>query len=247
MSHPDMKSLLWGRHLQRLLAAWGKPALPSEPQPRIARNIPVWYQRLGAVLTILGLVGGLRLLDRAIQRRPSPEAEQAAVSPIVAGSWNNWAQAIHRGLDPLTWESAEPARLDTVSLAPGTTPAGSAAHPAKAPDPHRFQKIDVTAYSTGGAADPTRTASSLPPAAGTIALSRDLLRTFNPGAPFDFGDKVLIPGVGVFEVRDTMNPRWSSKADLWFSSPAQARAWGNRAVFVTRVGGNAPTIAYQVR
>ena len=91
---------------------------------------------------------------------------------------------------------------------------------------------------------PHITAQNTPTAPGTIALSRDLLRTFTAKAPFDFGDKVLIPGVGIFEVTDTMHPRWREKADIWFASIKQAKEWGCRTVFVTRVEDNAPTIAF---
>ena len=110
----------------------------------------------------------------------------------------------------------------------------------------RFQSIEVTAYTSCPSetdSSPARTASNTIPKPGTIALSRDLLRTFTPGAPFDFGDKLLIPGVGVFEAHDTMHPRWKGKADIWFTTQKKARAWGHRTVFVTEVGDNIPTRA----
>ena len=93
----------------------------------------------------------------------------------------------------------------------------------------RFQSIEVTAYTSCRSetdSTPDLTASNTTPKPGTIALSRDLLRTFTPGAPFDFGDKLLIPGVGVFEAHDTMHPRWKGKADIWFTSQAKGARVG---------------------
>ena len=49
-----------------------------------------------------------------------------------------------------------------------------------------------------------------------IALSRDLLSRW--GGPFEYGDYVVIEGTdgwdGVYQVRDTMNPRWTNRVDI---------------------------------
>jgi 3D (Asp-Asp-Asp) domain-containing protein len=42
-----------------------------------------------------------------------------------------------------------------------------------------------------------------------------------------------------------MHPRWKRKADIWVASGAEARTWGRRTVFVTKVGRDAPTIAHR--
>jgi 3D (Asp-Asp-Asp) domain-containing protein len=65
---------------------------------------------------------------------------------------------------------------------------------------------------------------------GIVALSRDLLREFTPGAPFSFGDHVEIAGVGRFVVEDTMNPRYTGRVDIWCSTREEALAWGARRV-----------------
>lgn len=65
---------------------------------------------------------------------------------------------------------------------------------------------------------------------GVVALSRDLLREFTPGAPFTFGDKVLIPGVGLFVVEDTMSWRFKGRVDIWFPSTEEASHWGVKKV-----------------
>src|SRR5262249_51130961 len=71
---------------------------------------------------------------------------------------------------------------------------------------------------------------------GVIALSQDLLREFTPGAPFGFHDRIEIPGLGVFEIEDTMHPRWAHRADVWFPSRDEAMSWGVRNRRIFRVG-----------
>ena len=48
-----------------------------------------------------------------------------------------------------------------------------------------------------------------------VALSRNLLKRW--GGPFDYGDFVLLKGTdkkdGVYQVRDTMNPKWVNVVD----------------------------------
>ena len=49
-----------------------------------------------------------------------------------------------------------------------------------------------------------------------VALSRDLLSRW--GGPFDYGDFIVIEGTGkwdgVYQVRDTMNPKWVKRVDI---------------------------------
>ena len=49
-----------------------------------------------------------------------------------------------------------------------------------------------------------------------IALSRNLLKRW--GGPFDYGDYVVIEGAGiydgVYQVKDTMNPRFTNRVDI---------------------------------
>ena len=49
-----------------------------------------------------------------------------------------------------------------------------------------------------------------------VALSRDLLDRW--GGPFDYGDYIVIEGTGkwdgVYQVRDTMNPKWVNRVDI---------------------------------
>ena len=49
-----------------------------------------------------------------------------------------------------------------------------------------------------------------------VALSRDLLARW--GGPFEYGDYIVIEGTGdrdgIYQVRDTMNPRWTNRVDI---------------------------------
>ena len=51
-----------------------------------------------------------------------------------------------------------------------------------------------------------------------VALSRDLLSRW--GGPFEYGDYVVIEGTedgkwdGIYQVRDTMNPKWTNRVDI---------------------------------
>ena len=53
-----------------------------------------------------------------------------------------------------------------------------------------------------------------------VALSRDLLSRW--GGPFEYGDYVIIEGTdgwdGVYQVRDTMNPKWVKRVDILTSN-----------------------------
>jgi len=57
---------------------------------------------------------------------------------------------------------------------------------------------------------------------GMIALSRDLERNLN----MDFGDRVLLHGMGVFEFQDRMASRWNKKADIYLDNQGKARNFG---------------------
>ncbi len=57
---------------------------------------------------------------------------------------------------------------------------------------------------------------------GMIALSRDLERNLN----MDFGDRVLLHGMGIFEFQDRMAPRWNRKADIYLDNQGKAMNFG---------------------
>jgi 3D (Asp-Asp-Asp) domain-containing protein len=99
-------------------------------------------------------------------------------------------------------------------------------------------RVTCTAYSSTIAqcdSTPFETATLKRPRRGYLALSRDLIATFTPGAPFDFGDRVEIIGLGVYQVEDTMNARWRLRADLWVPSTGEAISFGRRTVLLARL------------
>ena len=112
--------------------------------------------------------------------------------------------------------------------------------PQSAPRTSKMFSIDVTvtAYSsTPGQTDSTPfiTASNTRVREGIIAVSRDLLLRFTPGAPLHYGDLVELEGVGVFRVEDTMNPRYKKRVDIWFPDFRSARNWGVRRAVLTKL------------
>lgn len=80
---------------------------------------------------------------------------------------------------------------------------------------------------------PNITAAMTSTRRGVIALSRDLVRRYTPGAPFQFGDVVHLAGIGDFVVEDSMNERWTRRADIWFESLPEARHFGRRHAMLT--------------
>jgi 3D (Asp-Asp-Asp) domain-containing protein len=89
----------------------------------------------------------------------------------------------------------------------------------------RTSPVTLTAYSsTPDQCDSTPhiTASNKPVRHGIIAVSDDIVKELG----ISFGQKVLIPGHGVFEVQDRMNPRWHRRVDIWHSDREAARLFG---------------------
>ncbi len=97
-------------------------------------------------------------------------------------------------------------------------------------------KVVATGYSSSVRetdSTPFITAANTPTRTGILALSRDLLDRYTPGAPFSFGDYVHISGLGDFLVEDSMNARWDNRADIWFPSRVEALRFGVREVYLT--------------
>lgn len=99
-------------------------------------------------------------------------------------------------------------------------------------------KVLATAYSSTPIETddtPFITASNKATRMGIIALSRDLLRPYTPDAPFGFGDRVWVEGLGEFVVEDSMNKRWRKRADIWFPSRSQALLFGKREIYLSKI------------
>jgi len=128
---------------------------------------------------------------------------------------------------------------------------GSAATamPASITHPRSVFRVSITVTGYSSTADqtddsPLITAMNTTVHPGMLALSRDLLREFTPGAPFRFGDIVELEGLGVFTVEDTMNPRYAKRADIWFQSRQAAARWGNRTLHLSQLTPIAQASAY---
>ena len=83
--------------------------------------------------------------------------------------------------------------------------------------------VTVTAYSYSGGQPPHGiTASGRRVKEGMVAVSRDLERSLQ----LDFGDKVLLHGLGVFQFQDRMAQSQRKKVDLFMQSDSKARRFG---------------------
>ena len=126
---------------------------------------------------------------------------------------------------------------------------GTLTMPASIAHPRSVFRVSITVTGYSSTADqtddsPLITAMNTTVHPGMLALSRDLLREFTPGAPFRFGDIVELEGLGVFTVEDTMNPRFSKRADIWFQSREAATRWGNRTLHLSQLTPIAQAGAY---
>lgn len=87
--------------------------------------------------------------------------------------------------------------------------------------------VTVSAYSARVAEcdlTPEVTADMTPSRIGLLAVSRDLLQWMG----LKYGDVVMLEGIGVFNIHDTMHPRWTSRVDILHASPEAARLFGIR-------------------
>lgn len=57
---------------------------------------------------------------------------------------------------------------------------------------------------------------------GMVAVSRDLERNLG----LDFGDRILLHGMGVFNVQDRMASHWHKKVDIYMDCQWKARRFG---------------------
>ena len=66
-----------------------------------------------------------------------------------------------------------------------------------------------------------------------IALSRDLLRRW--GGPFNYGDYVIIKGTtgydGIYQVRDTMNPKFINRVDILLTEGSKQFRFDNATLY----------------
>lgn len=225
--------------------------LMEEPA-RAAGGKRKWLRYAVSCTTVLALVLGFRALDQGITRWSVASAPEDAWAGEVAQWYQLYADVTETDIEA----EESRAQAEQASLLGGTAakPSANTQDRRTRREGHRegaqrFVRVSVTAYTSAAAQtddSPTITASNTRVSEKTVAISRDLLREFTPGAPFSYGDKILIPGVGIYRVEDTMNGRWRKKIDLWFASKEDARHWGVRTAYITKVEESTPTIAYRV-
>ena len=103
-------------------------------------------------------------------------------------------------------------------------------------------EVDVTMYQPNEiqcddtpniTADGTRIRISKASQYKFVALSRNLLKRW--GGPFDYGDFILLKGAGnkdgVYQVRDTMNPKWVNVVDILESENVQPYKYTDAQIF----------------
>ena len=93
-----------------------------------------------------------------------------------------------------------------------------------------YPQTDMTPNIT---ADGTRIRISKASQYKFVALSRNLLKRW--GGPFDDGDFILLKGAGnkdgVYQVRDTMNPKWVNVVDILESENVQPYKYTDAQIF----------------
>ena len=93
-----------------------------------------------------------------------------------------------------------------------------------------YPQTDMTPNIT---ADGTRIRISKASQYKFVALSRNLLKRW--GGPFDYGDFILLKGAGnkdgVYQVRDTMNPKWVNVVDILESEYVQPYKYTDAQIF----------------
>jgi 3D (Asp-Asp-Asp) domain-containing protein/peptidoglycan hydrolase CwlO-like protein len=85
--------------------------------------------------------------------------------------------------------------------------------------PGSTMTVSATGYSMRG-----RTATGIPAGWGVVAVDPNVI---------PLGTRMTIPGYGEGIAADTGSAVVGATIDLWFSSPAQARAWGRQTVTIT--------------
>ncbi len=156
------------------------------------------------LLLVMGLVLSAEFyLRTAAVAESQTIAPQTATAPSVSDS--RLRQDLDQALKILTTCFGEPVELDRV----------------------RSEPITMTAYSsTVSQCDDTPhiTASMQPVRPGIIAVSDDLVKELG----LQFGQRVLIPGLGIYEVQDRMHPRWRRTVDIWVADRKAALLFGRQ-------------------
>ena len=99
---------------------------------------------------------------------------------------------------------------------------------------HEAKRIILTAYNSHywqTDSTPFITASGTRTSFQTLALSRDLIRTYNEHAELEYGDSVRI-FIKDCLIEDTMNERYKNYGDLWTDSYVEAIKFGKKEAYI---------------
>jgi len=208
-------------HEATLPVAAVRLSLPGPPTQTIRASVP---RRAfgGAAFCLLFAAGAVVAQSTAISRMPATSPSAPVEIPLSGDAAEAWLAEAQTSLESARQARVAAQRTSRPEPVPRMGPALSAT---------AGVRVLVTAYASEvGMTDdsPNLTSTNTEPRSGTIALSQDLLRSFTPGAPFDYGDIIEAKGFGRFRVEDTMHPRWTKRADIWFPTRAEAIRWGAR-------------------
>ncbi len=120
-----------------------------------------------------------------------------------------------------------------------------AGYPVYTDEGNLMLKVLATGYSSSVIETddtPYITAANTRTRMGVVALSRDLLKRYTPNAPFSFGDRIFILGLGEFTVEDSMHHRWKQRMDIWFPSRREAFRFGKKNLYITKLTDTEETL-----
>jgi peptidoglycan DL-endopeptidase CwlO len=128
-------------------------------------------------------------------------------------------QALNRDQIARLTNQAAAAESRSLELESGGGGGGGAAPPSSPPKSGQTMTVSSTGYCLRGT-----TSTGIPVAWGVIAVDPSVI---------PLGTRMFVPGYGEGVAADTGSAVKGNVIDLWFSSCAQATAWGRRTVTIT--------------
>lgn len=157
----------------------------------------------------------IAFIDRLRAQEQLKVAQVAALQARVAAAQQK-AAALTAAATSTSDASTAAEPIAAPAPAPKQAPAPAAT---AAPSGGRTITVSSTGYSLSG-----RTATGLPVGWGVVAVDPSVI---------PLGTKLTIPGYGEAVAADTGGAVRGDDIDIWFPTPAQARAWGRRTVTIT--------------
>jgi peptidoglycan DL-endopeptidase CwlO len=172
----------------------------------------------------------VRVTSVLAQREAENESLRAAASDAAATLLRARAQRLSQIASLAALRNGNGQRIASLestartlaSVASGTAPAGTTVLEAPPAGGSRLLTVVATGYALAG-----HTASGIPVGPGVVAVDPAMI---------PLGSRLTIPGYGEGIAADTGSAIRGARIDLWFSSQADALAWGRRSVTIA-VGG----------